>query len=396
MPNSPHILFISSWYPNRSNPTHGIFNRYFAEAAALYNRVSVIHVSSEENLKEEFDIRESEFQGVSIIHVYYRKIQENWPLLSKLLKRQRYLQAFDMAYQLLLKKGTPPSLIHLNVVLPAGLGALHLAKKHGLPMVVNENWSGYCEADGNYKSLTQKLMTSKILGAAKVIMPTSHFLKEAMMKHGLKGDYRVVPNVVNVHRFTPSQRVADNTIQLLHISSLTDREKNVSGLLRAFAKAVKQLPSLRLTVVGDGPERADHERLMQQLGLANTVHFSGRLIDEALTAALRDCDALVMFSHFETFCLVIVEAFATGKPVITSAAGAIPSYMQPQLGILVPPGDENALAQAMIDFAGTRATFNSDVIRRFAVEHFSYEQVGSQLSNIYAEVLHLPPYTTKT
>lgn len=383
-----HILFISSWYPTRNHLTHGIFNRYFAEAVSALHEVTVIHVSSEDKPKQDFEVVQTKEGNLHSIHVYYKKVRSNLPGISAFIKRKRYLKAFELGYNTLLLHRSQPQLIHLNVVLPAGLGALHLARKYALPLVVNENWSGYSKEDGNYKGVAQKFFTRKIIAAASRILPTSTYLKDAMLSHGLTGSYEVVPNVVNVQRFSPSTtKTTHSGTRFIHVSSLTDREKNISGLLRAFAGAVKKNTEIQLNIVGDGPERKDLEAYSRSLGLEQHVQFSGRITGDHLVNALRASDALVMFSHFETFCLVIAEAFATGLPVITSAAGAIPSYMTPELGLMVPPRDENALTEALLQFASSTQHFDSSVIRHFAVQHFSYEIVAEQLDRIYHDVL---------
>jgi glycosyltransferase involved in cell wall biosynthesis len=389
MEKRKHILFISSWYPNRYNPTHGIFNRFFADAVALYNRVSVLHVCSDPHLKSEFELVESFEGGVHTVVVYYKKITHTTPLLSQFARRKRVLRAFDKGYALLAQKAGKPDLIQLNVIMPMGIGAYHLSKKHNIPYVVNENWSGYCADDGNYKGLLQQYYTRKIVKAAKAIMPTSTYLQEAMLSHGLTGNYQVVPNVVNIHNFKPAATETKSGIRLIHISSLNDREKNVSGIIRAFSNACKKNAQLHLTLVGEGIDKEHYQSLVASLGLTSCVTFTGRLLSEDLVQEINKHDALIMFSNYETFCLVIVEAFACGKPVITSDAGAIKTYMTPQLGMMVRKRDEEALTQAILQFAEQPAQFDSAFIRKFAVENYSYEVVGNKLDTIYNQVLQL-------
>jgi glycosyltransferase involved in cell wall biosynthesis len=378
-----HILFISSWYPNRKNPTHGIFNRYFAEAVSLYNKVSVLHVCSDENMANELEIHQTEEDNIYSVRVYYKKVKSSIPLLSKLQKRQRILNAFDRGFHEILHKGGVPDLIHLNVMLPSGIGALHLSKKYHIPYVINENWSGYTKEDGNYRGLLVKFLTRRIVKGAKVIMPTSDYLKNAMLSHGLAGNYRVVPNPVNIHRFTLSENKGDGITYFLHISSLNDREKNVSGIIRAFSEALVHQPGILLHIVGTGIDEPLYRRLVDRLKLKNKIIFTGRLMSDLLVKQIQACDALLMFSNYETFGLVNIEAFACGKPVITSNAGAIPSYMQPHLGIMVDKGNESQLTRAIVSFAAQKQEFNAEKIRQYAVQNFSYEKVGKDLDEIY-------------
>lgn len=387
MENKKHILFISSWYPNRQNPTHGIFNRFFAEAVSLYNKVSVLHVVSDENLQNDMECEESFENNILTLTVYYRKITSTIPVWSQLKKRSKVLEAFDLGYERLIRKAGKPDLIQLNVIMPLGLGAYHLSEKHNLPYVINENWSGYCQEDGNYKGFAMQFYTRKIVKKAKAIMPTSTYLKEAMLSHGLEGNYEVVPNVVNVHSFKPEEHKDQGVIKFIHISSLNDREKNVIGIIRAFHEASKQNKGLELSIVGEGVDKGKYMVEVNELKLTDKVHFKGRLMREALVREINASDALIMFSNYETFCLVIIEAFACGKPVITSDAGAIKTYMRNDLGIMVRTRDETALTSAILHFASDPKKYDSHFIRQFAVENYSYEKIGEKLNGIYEQAL---------
>lgn len=382
-----HIVFISSWYPTLQDPTLGIFNRYFAVAAALYNQVTVLHIKSEQHCAQEFAVTGELSDNVTTITVPYKKVKGNIPVLSSLKRRNKVLKAAEIGFQFIIDSIGKPDLVQLNVAMPMGLPVLHLHRKYKIPYVVNENWSGYCAEDGAYKGFMQTYFTQKIVASAKAILPTSSYLAEAMQAHHLHGNYKVVPNVVNTNLFRPIETPPHQGIRFIHISSLNDREKNISGLLRAFALASKQRSDLELNLIGDSDERSHLQHYAVELGIGNRVNFKGRKFKEELVQEINEADAHVMFSHFETFCLVNIEAFACGKPVISSAAGGIKTYLTPQLGSMVPVGDEKALAEALLSFAAQPKMFDAQKIAAYAVATYSYQTVGKQLDEIYSEVL---------
>ncbi len=357
-----------------------------AKAAAIDNQISVIHVCSDEKLNDNFEILDSESDGIYTIMVYYRKVKSNLPLYSQWLKFKRLQQAYDMAFVHLQNQKGKVDLIQLNVAMPAGIGVLHLSKKYNVPFVLNENWSGYTKEDGNYKGPLLKYFTQKIVAQAKKMMPTSLYLQEAMLAHGLKGDYEVVPNVVDLNRFLPKDFSPKDKIRLVHISSLTEREKNVSGILRAFQLALKQVPNMELVIIGEGDNKLELKALAEFLNISEHTKFKGRVVGDELIQTLQSSHALVMFSHYETFCLVIIEALACGKPVITSDAGAIPGYMNDRLGMMVQKNNEEQLREAIVKFALKPNAFDHLYLRSFA-EKFSYQHVGQQLSKIYQEAI---------
>lgn len=389
MGNKKHILFISSWYPNRTNPTHGIFNRYFVEAAAINSQVSVLHVCSEDSLTNEFEFNWKEEQGIVTLIVYYKKISGTTSLISRLKKRQRLLRAFDLGYEKLQQKYGKPDLMQLNVIMPAGIGVKHLSAKHGIPYVINEGWSGYCPEDGSYKGFFQKYYTQRIAAGAEAIMPVSDYLKEAMLSHNLIGNYTVVPNVVDIHLFVPKEKEESPITKYVHISTLDDVQKNVSGIIRAFKNVQQINPHTELTIIGENADKEILQKLANDLGLSDQIIFKGRLKIEQIVNEINASDVLVMFSNYETFSLVIAEAFACGKPVITSRAGGLTDFVTPDLGFIVEKKNEEQLADAMLNFALHKKNYDRKHIRDYVLERYSKEKIGEQLNQVYDRVLSL-------
>src|SRR5437870_2778699 len=94
-----NILFIPSWYPNRNNPTFGIFIKRHAEAVALYNNVAVLHVSSEINISKNYDMISSQNESVHTVIVYYKKVSLKIPGISHFIKFFRYIRAFNKGWK---------------------------------------------------------------------------------------------------------------------------------------------------------------------------------------------------------------------------------------------------------------------------------------------------------
>lgn len=130
--------------------------------------------------------------------------------------------------------------------------------------------------------------------------------------------------------------------------------KNYPNLLNAFAIAHQQVPELRLVAVGDGPERSRHRRLADDLGLSEAVSFivaTTEILDQ-MTAS----DFLVVASDFEGQPMVVMEAMAVGLPVVATAVGRVPELITPAEGSIVPPGDAEALASAIVEMASDADT----------------------------------------
>lgn len=127
-----------------------------------------------------------------------------------------------------------------------------------------------------------------------------------------------------------------------------DRRKGVHVLLEAVAVLRDRLDTCHLTVVGDGPDRAWMERRVFEGGLKTFVTFAGPLDEAGVAEAMRRADLLVAPSLAEGLPVVIMEALASGVPVVASAVGGVPELVRHgETGLLAPAGDPKGLADAM-------------------------------------------------
>jgi glycosyltransferase involved in cell wall biosynthesis len=170
------------------------------------------------------------------------------------------------------------------------------------------------------------------------------------------------------------------------------------GRLRAYKGLAHLLHAMtrveaNLAIVGDGPERRRLEALSRRLGIAHRVHFSGHLADELLPAAYQAADLFVLPSHLpsEAFGLVMVEAMASGLPVVCTELGTGTSVVvqDGETGLVVPPADPDALAQAcnrLLSDDGLRQQLGRAGRHRARTE-FSAETYVSRTQDAYEDVL---------
>ncbi len=145
----------------------------------------------------------------------------------------------------------------------------------------------------------------------------------------------VVPTGVDVARFSPEKydkKFLDKyglggKRVLLHVGRLS-REKRLDVTLNAVAELLPQEPDLRLMVVGTGPAEQYYKEMALDIGISDKVVFTGFLPDDELPVAFASCEALVIASTFETQGLVVLEALASGTPVVGMRYRAIPEFIQ--------------------------------------------------------------------
>ncbi len=132
--------------------------------------------------------------------------------------------------------------------------------------------------------------------------------------------------------------------------------KGLPVLIEALAAARPLRPGLRLTVIGDGPDRRALERLAAEAGVGDVVEFVGYRSQSDVARTLATVDALVLPSFAEGLPVVLMEAMAARLPVIATRIAGVPELVRSgEHGLLVPPGDPAALAQALLDLTGDQA-----------------------------------------
>ena len=130
----------------------------------------------------------------------------------------------------------------------------------------------------------------------------------------------MVPNVVDTNVFT-SQALQDNSSKkILHISTLYDPHKNVSGLLNVIKELAHSRNDFSLTIVGNH-HITEHQETIKKLGLEKIVSIQGEIAHEEVARVMQAHDLFVLFSNYENLPCVIIEAQASGLPVLATDVG---------------------------------------------------------------------------
>ena len=162
-------------------------------------------------------------------------------------------------------------------------------------------------------------------------------------------------------------------------------EKAIDVLIKAFANVVKQYSDTQLMIGGDGPEQG-LKQLVQQLNIQSNVQFLGSLSRQQVKEAFEQCHFSVLSSLIEAQPVVICESFAMGVPVVVTTVVS-DDVVTKETGILVPPDDIQALEKGLMQAIETVDQYDSEKIRAFSVEQFSYDRVMSQLQKVYNDIL---------
>ena len=187
------------------------------------------------------------------------------------------------------------------------------------------------------------------LRRARCIVVPSAYLRQIAIGWGLDPSrVDVVPNPAPELPEHPTRDEARATLGIdgfaLGVAGRLTAQKALGDTLEALAR----VPDVALLVLGDGPERAELERRAGELGLADRVRFLGAGTRDDVIALFRAVDAALLTSAWENLPHTLLEALATGTPVIATAVGGIPEVVRDgENGLLVPPRDIAAIASAI-------------------------------------------------
>ena len=217
----------------------------------------------------------------------------------------------------------------------------------------------------------------------EIVVP-SEYLRAVFARHGYRA--RVVRNVVDTRRFRYRDRV-ELRPRLVSSRSL-DPHYRVENTLEAFVLLRGRYPDATLTLAGDGRERARLTRLAGALG-GDGIRFLGRVEPVAMPRVYDAAEIFVNSSIVDNQPLSVLEAFAAGLPVVSTATGDIAALVRDgETGLVVPPGDPSAMAKAVTTLVEhPERALRMARSARDRVEEYGWPRVRDQWAAVYAEVV---------
>ena len=397
-----NILHLLSWFPTPDDPTLGNFCVRMIDALPEECHSVILSVCDGKNMTKSFEVKEIEGAHHTHVQIYIR------PPKINAIRKLKMLRMYQYGLKYIKKHFFNPDLIHLHVTYPLGQVALMWKKLFGYKYVLTEHWTIYQPQNKEVLVGRLKKKIVKIANNASVIMPVSLDLQRCMEGHGVQNRFQVIYNLVNTDMFklrkppcidsnrTPSAR---NDMQgsikndmhvwkkhILHISTLRDEAKNFSGILRVIERLKQQRDDFELHVIHDY-DAPEFKAFVKDHHLEDCVVFHGKKTSAEVAQAYQKADFFVLFSNFENLPCVIVEAFASGVPVLSTSVGGIAEILSPERGILIPQGDEEALLQGMNQMLDHSSEYDRQAIRDYAIKTFAAQNIGQQIFEEYKKVL---------
>lgn len=384
---TPRLLFVSNLFPTADEPYRGLDNATLLHALtshfeirALSPRPALPWVHKPFSARPE----DSSFQPAWVRSAYLPKIGSlvNHLLMAASLRHQfeQILNAFD------------PQIILASWIYPDACAVLHLVRGR-VPLVAIAQGSDVHQ----YLNVpTRRRAILKYLPHAAAVITRSRELSH-ILEHAAfpAGKIHTVYNGVCLETFQPRDQtsarresgIPEDARVLLFVGNFYP-VKNPMLLIRGLAQLNASGPPALLVMAGGGPLEEPCRDLAGQLGVASRVIFAGRRTPGEIACLMNAADLLAISSENEGVPNVILEAFASGLPVVASRTGGIPEVLdQDFLGRLSPPGDLSALVAALDQ--QLNASRDTAAIRSHG-ERFSWQASASYYREILMGALGAP------
>ncbi len=379
------VLHLASWYPNRTGKQDGDFIqrhiRVIAEAVPSY----VIHIVKDSSLKKGVEKVVTASGGVTEVVVYYNPRSVGISVVDKLISYRVYQRLFKKEILEYVRVQGMPDLVHVHVAMRAGIGALWLKRRAGVPFLLTEHWSGYYKQDpDNYfkRDTIFRYQTKRIIREAALVTAVSDHLSLRLSAIFGIATPAVIYNSVDTRYFfhNPSP---GSVFRFIHVSNMHPI-KNVEGIFKVLANLKQIRSDWKLTLVG--VVDAKFRQLADTLNISEQIDWVGEIAHEEVPAQLNGAHALLMFSHHENLSCVACEALCCGLPVITSGVGGMPEIVNHSNGILCRAGDEKQLLEILVEMMDQYDRFDRSAIAAGAAEKFREAGIRAQFLALYNSI----------
>lgn len=182
----------------------------------------------------------------------------------------------------------------------------------------------------------------RTLAIADELVTPSAFLQRAFAPYGLRTT--IVPNIIDLSRFAPSPPRRFGDAPHLIVTRNLEPIYDIPTAIRGFAIVRERFPNARLSIAGSGPEEVRLRALIRSMGLDGSVTLCGRMENAAIAGMYASADCMLNPSTVDNMPISILEAYASGVPVVSTNAGGIPDIAENGVdSLLVPVGDHVAL-----------------------------------------------------
>ena len=392
MKEEKRILIIPSWYP----PDGGYFFKEHSEALmkmgwradVLVNRLVGVRKLIQVGWSALRRYRVGEENGLRVIRSSYLKVPGNEKY--NILGWARQTARIYLRYE---KQFGRPDLILAHSVTWAGYASYLINRKHGIPYVIVEHRSFFVWSSREARQMVLPFHVP-LFGLAydhceKLILVSDSLKKgmDALVPSAVERSV-VIPNMIREDLFLPPQepRKADPFVFIW--AGRLEHVKGVDLLLVAVKKLSEKTDRRFLVrLAGKGSLKEELEHQAEALGVADRVSFLGRLSREDMLIEMQEANCFILPTRYEAFGVVLIEAMATGLPLIATRSGGPESIVTRENGLLIEPENVDELAAAMQEIMANIKDYSAEVIRKQTLKRYGDRSVIKQYIQLFLQLL---------
>jgi glycosyltransferase involved in cell wall biosynthesis len=384
------VYFVCTWFPSRVSPGEGFFMKHYTDAISAYDDVTVFYTTPDPKMEAAIEEIDGNNNKVKTRIIYFRPYASSYKWLNQIVNEWRKIKHISRAIRKECKTTGDPDVFHLSVMSPLVLILWYYKFFRGIPFLYSEHWDIPIRV---HLGVVKKWLPYRIgmkltaLFTERVIV-CSQAMKDTFEQYNLSHRVDIISSVVylNNKNIDDNLRLQGKKI-MLHVSSLGESQKNVSGIIKAIAEVAKDRSDFELHILGYGSEYNNLNALAESLGvLHKAVIFHGFVSDEEKRQWFERSLFHILFSNFEGYSLVTAESIYYGRPVIATHCGGPEDFVNERNGILVQPRDIEGLSSGINYMLDNYKKFIPDELRRYGEGIFSPEVVGRKHHELYVEV----------
>lgn len=367
------IFLIARGYPTKQDPTWGCFEKDQAEALAkLGHQVTILSVDTRLRFYwREWGVRHQVHGKITTVNIFLFPIALVFFLPERIKEIIRAWQ-MDLIYQQAEQHYGKPDVIYSHY-LHNTLKAIPLKKKYNIPLVAIEHWSQLAHT---HIPKTTIQLAKRVYSSVDQLLSVSSALQDNIRRQ-IGYDSLVVPNMVSQEFYYTTSTPKDN-LTLVTVGRLVS-EKHFDQLIKAVAHISEPL---QLKIIGDGKEKENLHKLINELQLQEKVFLCGYKTKEEIVVLLQQSDIFVLPSQSETFGVVYIEALACGLPIIATDCGGPRDIVTPMNGLLVPINNQQKLEKAITHMIHNLHLYDKNLIAQDCQNRFSSENVAKHILKI--------------
>lgn len=315
-------------------------------------------------------------------------------------QNERFALPFGLAIRKI--KEFKPQIIHTHTPFSVGWEAILSATLFRVPVVGThhtfyDHYLKHIKMGYNWAKKPAWKYTVAYYNRCDLVLSPTESLANELKKYGLKKPIEIMPNPVDTQLFRPLTDSAEKNKlkslfgiknQSLVYMGRVSYEKNIDKLIKAVALLSKEIPDIKLMIIGDGPEMSNLKKLAYDLGISDKINFLGFRHNQELVEALQANDIFLTASKSENMPLSILEAMSTGLPIIAVSALGIPEIVRDDVnGFLTSTDKPEEIAAITLELLKSKKQLKkfSLASRKLALD-YSQERIAESLEKVYTRL----------